>query len=280
MKYTQIPVDTFERLQLNAGILVDDFTPSTGVVGNLIGATTGGNQFTATNEYSDYGEDIDNCPKNMLELKKLDSIEAKMSGTFVTVTTDAAKRLIGAADIDANDATHVIPRRDVLKTDFKDLWFVGDYSDVNNGDNAGFIAIHMMNTLSTGGFQLQSTDKAKGNFAYEFTAHFSMEAQDTVPYEIYIVKGAEPTPPTPTTEYTITQTLTHVTSTNDAVKIEEGEAYTTTLAAEAEYTMDTVTVTMGGTDITSTAYATETGIVTIASVTGNIVITATATEGA
>ena len=183
----------------------------------------------------------------------------------------------GAADIDANDATHVIPRRDVLKTDFKDLWFVGDYSDVNNGDNAGFIAIHMMNTLSTGGFQLQSTDKAKGNFAYEFTAHFSMDAQDVVPYEIYIVKGAEPTP---TTEYTITQTLTHVTSTNDAVKIEEGEAYTTTLAAEAEYTMDTVTVTMGGTDITSTAYATETGIVTIASVTGNIVITATATEGA
>ena len=48
MKYTQIPVDTFERLQLNAGILVDDFTPSTGVVGNLIGATTGGNQFAAT----------------------------------------------------------------------------------------------------------------------------------------------------------------------------------------------------------------------------------------
>ena len=277
MKYTQIPVDTFERLQLNAGILVDDFTPSTGVVGNLIGATTGGNQFTATNEYSDYGEDIDNCPKNMLELKKLDSIEAKMSGTFVTVTTDAAKRLIGAADIDANDATHVIPRRDVLKTDFKDLWFVGDYSDVNNGDNAGFIAIHMMNTLSTGGFQLQSTDKAKGNFAYEFTAHFSMDAQDTVPYEIYIVKGAEPTP---TTEYTITQTLTHVTSTNDAVKIEEGEAYTTTLTAEAEYTMDTVTVTMGGTDITATAYTSETGVVSIASVTGNIVITATATEGA
>lgn len=279
MKYTQIPVDTFERLQLNAGILVDAFTPATGVVGNLIGATTGGINFTATNEYSDYGEDIDNCPKNMLELKKLDSIEAKMSGTFVTVTAASAKGLVGAADIDANDATHIIPRRDILKTDFTDLWFVGDYSDVNNGDNAGFIAIHMMNTLSTGGFQIQTSDKAKGNFAFEYTAHFSMDAQDTVPYEIYVVQGSdEPTPPV--TTYTITQTLTHVTSTNDATTVNAEASYTTTLAAEEDYVMDSVTVTMGDTDVTSTAYTTETGVVSIASVTGNIVITATATAGA
>lgn len=278
MKYTQIPVDTFERLQLNAGILVDNFTPSTGVVGNLIGATTGGNQFKATNEYSDYGEDIDNCPKNMKELKKLDSIEAVMSGTFVTVTANAAKGLIGAADIDANDPTHIVPRRDLLDTDFTDLWFVGDYSDVNNGDNAGFIAIHMMNTLSTGGFQLQTGDKTKGQFAFEYTAHFSMSAQDTVPYELFIVQGGEH--PTPVTEYTITQTLTHVTSSNDAVKVEAEEAYTTTLTADEDYVMDTVTVTMGETDITETAYTAGTGVVSIASVTGNIVITATATAGA
>lgn len=273
MRYTQIPVDTFERLQLNAGILVDDFTPSTGEVGNLIGATTGGIQFAATNEYSDYGEDIDNCPKNMLELKKLDSVEAVMSGTFVTVTADAAKGLIGAADIDSEDATHIVPRRDLLKTDFTDLWFVGDYSDVNNGENAGFIAIHMMNTLSTGGFQIQTSDKGKGNFAFEYTAHFSMDAQDTVPYEIFIVQGSDG-------EYNVTQTLTHVTSSNNATKTNAGEAYTTTLTAEEDYTMDTVTVKMGGTDITATAYTEATGVVSISEVTGNIVITATATEGA
>ena len=75
MKFTQIPADTFENLQMNAGILLDEFTPSTGVIGNIIGATTGGINFTATPTYSDYGEDIDNCPKNMKELKKLDSWE-------------------------------------------------------------------------------------------------------------------------------------------------------------------------------------------------------------
>lgn len=273
MKYTQIPVDTFERLQLNAGILVDHFTPSTGVVGNLIGATTGGVQFQVNNEYSDYGEDIDNCPKNMKELKKLDSIEAVMNGTFVTVTATSAKGLVGAADVDPNDPTHIIPRRDVLDSDFTDLWFVGDYSDVNNGDNAGFIAIHMMNTLSTGGFQLQTSDKGKGNFGFEYTAHFSMAAQDTVPYELFIVQGGEQT------EYNVTQTLTHVQSSNSATTANAGEAYTTTLTADEDYTIESVTVTMGGIDITATAYTESTGVVSIASVTGAIVITATATSG-
>ena len=280
MKYTQIPVDTFERIQLNAGILVDDFTPSTGVVGNLIGATTGGINFTATNEYTDYGEDIDNCPKNMLELKKLDSIDAKMTGTFVTITAEAAKSLVGAADVDAEDATHIIPRRDVKASDFKDVWFVGDYSDVNTGDNAGFIAIHLMNTLSTGGFQIQTSDKGKGNFAFEFTAHFSMAAQDTVPYEVFVVQGSEEPTPTPTT-HSITYTLDeHVTSSNTTASVNDGASYTTTLTAAEDYSIDTVSVTMGGTDVTATAYNTETKVVSIASVTGDLVITATSTQGA
>ena len=46
MQYTKIPATTFENLQMNAGILVDDFTPDTATIGNLIGATTGGINFT------------------------------------------------------------------------------------------------------------------------------------------------------------------------------------------------------------------------------------------
>lgn len=195
MKYTQIPSTAFQNIQLNAGILVDSFVPATGVIGRLLGATTGGVNFTDTIEYLDFGEDIDNCPKNMLELKKLDSHDVKMSGTFVTIDATTAKILAGASDVDEMDATHIVPRNDLLATDFNDLWWVGDYSDVNTGDNAGFVAIHMLNVLNTGGFQIQSTDKAKGQFAFEFTGHYSMNAQDVVPYEIYIQQGgAEPTP--------------------------------------------------------------------------------------
>jgi len=189
MKYTKIPADTFKQIQLNAGILVDAFDPATEEIGNIIGATTGGINFTATPAYSDYGEDIDNCPKNTKELKKQDDIDAKMSGTFVTVSAGLVKRLVAAGDVDANDARHIIPRKDLVDSDFQTIWWIGDYSDVNDGSNAGFLAIKLMNALSTGGFQIQSTDKGKGQFAFEFTGHFSMAEQDKVPYEIY-VKGS------------------------------------------------------------------------------------------
>ena len=191
MKFTKIPVDTFQKLQINAGVLTTDFTPATGTIGEAgqIGATTGGVNFSATPEYSDYGEDIDNCPKNTKELKKLDSWEAKASGTFVSADTAIAKSLCGAADIGTTDTTKVTPRNGLKDADFDDIWLVGDYSDKNGDANGGFIAIHLMNALSTGGFQLQTADKGKGQFAFEYTAHYSMSAQDTVPFEIYIKAG-------------------------------------------------------------------------------------------
>ena len=195
MKFTRIPETAFQTLQLNAGILLSNFTPGTGTVEetDILGATSGGVNFTATPTYSDFGEDIDNCPVNVLELKKLDSWEVTMSGTFITVDTSLAKRLVGAADIGTGDKTKATPRNDVLETDFSDIWWVGDYSDKNGNTNGGYLAIHMLNGLSTGGFQLQSGNREKGQFAFEFTGHYSIDAQDTVPFEVYVKAGtAEP----------------------------------------------------------------------------------------
>ena len=192
MKYTKIPETAFKNIQMNAGILVTGFNPSTGVAQGQLGATTGGINFNATPSFSDYGEDIDNCPKNTKELKKLDSWEVTMGGTFVTVNTATAKKLIAAADVSGNKVT---PRNDVVAADFQDLWWIGDYSDENTGENAGYCAVHMMNALSTGGFQIQSTDKGKGNFAFTFTGHYSMNAQDTVPFEVYIKEGTSSSDP-------------------------------------------------------------------------------------
>lgn len=77
-----------------------------------------------------------------------------------------------------------------------------------------------------------------------------------------------------TTTRAITYNLSHVTSSNSTASIESGQRYTTTLTADSNYALNTVTVKMGGVDITSTAYSS--GTITIPSVTGNIVITATA----
>lgn len=188
MKYTKIPETTFKNLQLNAGVLLSAFNPTNATVadGSIIGATTGGVNFTATPTFSDYGEDIDNCPKNMKELKKLDSWEISLSGTYVTVDANAVKALVGAADVSGNKIT---PRNDLKLTDFTDVWWVGDYSDQNGETNGGFVAIHMMNALSTGGFAIKSSDNGKGNFAFTYTAHYSIDAQDTVPFEVYVKAG-------------------------------------------------------------------------------------------
>lgn len=77
------------------------------------------------------------------------------------------------------------------------------------------------------------------------------------------------------TYYSITSTLTKCSSSNSAKTVVEGSSYSATLTANSGYSLGTVKVTMGGTDITSSAYSN--GKITIASVTGDIVITATAT---
>ena len=192
-KFTRVPEDTFEKLQLNAGILVDTFTPATGVIGNILGATTGGINFTTNPEFTDFGEDIDNVPNNMMELKHLNQFDPQMSGTFLTCTPALAKSLVGAADVDITDTTKVIPRAELLATDFDEVWWIGDYSDVNTGTNAGFIAIRLMNALNTAGFQIQSTKNEKGQLAFEYHGHYSIEDQDTVPFEIYVKAGTSGT---------------------------------------------------------------------------------------
>ena len=191
MKFTQIPESTFEELQLNAGILLSDFEPETGSFEreNILGATSGGVSFTDVPEYQDFGEDIDNCPKNTKELKRVNSREIKMSGTYITVNTQRAKSLIAAADVDDTDTTKIIPRDNLEKTDFSDIWWVGDYSDKNNETNGGFIAIKLINALSTDGFSLQTGDKSKGQLAFGYTAHYSIEDPSVVPYEMYIKSG-------------------------------------------------------------------------------------------
>lgn len=195
-KFTQIPTDTFKKLQLGAGILTTEFDPAAGkfTASNIIGATSGGVSFEATPSFTDFGEDIDNCPKNTKELKKLDSWEAKMSGSFVTMDTNVATSVIGTAAVASDDQTKVVPRNYVEAKDFKNIWWVGDYSDINedgsSAGKAGFIAIKLINALSTGGFKIQSGDKAKGTFEFEYTGHYSSENIDTVPFELYIKAGS------------------------------------------------------------------------------------------
>lgn len=78
-----------------------------------------------------------------------------------------------------------------------------------------------------------------------------------------------------TESYTITNNLVYVTNNNEQDTVICGNAYIATLSAVDGYTLDAVTVTMSGVNITATAYD-GCGNITIHEVTGDIVIEAIA----
>lgn len=73
--------------------------------------------------------------------------------------------------------------------------------------------------------------------------------------------------------HTVTNVLTHVSTSNTDTTVEDQGAYTAVLTADDDYTIRTVTVTMGGVDVSS-CYAN--GVLHIPNVTGDVVITAVA----
>lgn len=184
--FTVIPEDTFESLQLDAGVLLTNFDPSAPAVEDsaIICATTGGINASCVPTFSDMGEDVDNCPVNMKELKHLDSWECKMSFTALGTSPEAIKTTLGCADIDSTSSA-IVPRRDLAQTDFADVWWVGDRAD------GGFVAIQLKNALSTSGFSLQTTKAGKGQVSCELTGHVSINAQSVVPMVFYSMDSNE-----------------------------------------------------------------------------------------
>ena len=178
--FTKIPQSTFSELQTDAGVLLKSFDPTNPqlVDEDIICATTGGINPTCVPTYSDMGEDVDNAPVGMMELKKLDGWETSLGFTALTTNAQTIRLALGAADIDAENGK-ITPRRNLKDTDFADIWWVGDRSD------GGMVAICLKNALSTAGFSLQTTKNGKGQIAVTLSGHVSINAQDVVPMEFY-----------------------------------------------------------------------------------------------
>jgi len=189
LAYTKYPTNAFETLQINAGVVASDFDPATGELENadILGATTGGIQFTATPQFEDFGSDVDNCPENTKQLKVLVDYDVHMTGNFVSVSQATAKLLVGAATLTAASGK-ITPKADLADADFTDLWFIGDYGDRTG--NGGFIAIKLIDALNVTGFSLQTQKANKGQFAFDFQGHYDLTDENrTPPFEIYVKPG-------------------------------------------------------------------------------------------
>lgn len=274
-RYTVVPSDTFDTIQLDAGVLLKHFDIDAAAAGedgfsddDIICATTGGVNPSCVPTYSDLGSDVDNVPVNTKDLKHLDSWECKISTTSLGTSAQLIRLSLGCADINAETGA-IVPRADLLQTDFSDLWWVGDKA------NGGLVAIQLKNALATTGFSLQTTKNGKGTISLELTGHVSLQNQKEIPMVFYSIDPAEPTPtPVVTPSVTLnkdattivaeaTETLTATTvpadavvtwtsSDNEVASVEDGVV---TAVAEGEATI-TASITVDGTDYTDTCTVT------------------------
>lgn len=185
-KFSKVPKSTFDEIQVDAGVLLKTFDPKNPelVDSDIICATTGGINPTCVPTYSDWGEDVDNCPNGMKELKHLDGWETSLGFTALNTTPEVIRLSLGAADI-TTESGKITPRADLKDTDFSDVWWVGDRSD------GGLVAIRLINALSSAGFSLQTTKNGKGQIAVTLSGHVSIEAQDVVPMEFYVSSNGQ-----------------------------------------------------------------------------------------
>lgn len=272
--------DAFSKMVLGAGVVLTEFDPANPVTPSndtILATTSGGINVVCQPTNSDLASDVDNVQDGMMEYMHLDGWNCNISFTSLTFNEKNTRWSLGAADIVTVPAsgssgayTIVRPRRDYKLSDFAPVYWVSSMA------NGGLAAVKVMNAISSSGLNIQTGKNTKGQSTQTITGHPSLNDQNTVPMEFYYIppedEGGD------TTTYTVTQNLTNVTSSFMGSSVNEGTAFAATLTADTGYTMDTVSVTMGGTDVSSTAYDDTTDTVSIDSVDGNIVITASATE--
>lgn len=191
--FKKIKPTTFDELTMNVFMLLSEFDPatfsfSTGINGEkILASTTGGVSFSDSTNYTDLGENIDNCPKNTMELKYKEDGEVTMTGNLVTLTPEIATMLVGAATTTNVTGTgiagkKIVPNASISESDFtNELWGITDHGD------GGLLAIKMKRVLNTSGFSISTTDKEKGQIAFTFTCHKTIDDETDAPYEMYIL---------------------------------------------------------------------------------------------
>lgn len=182
--FTKIPQNAFQALQLDAGVLLTSFNPASPTINDsdILTATTGGLTIACVPTYSDFAADVDNAPNNLKEFKHLDGWDCSIDTTSLGTSLELLRYTLGAADVTAA-TSKIVPRRNLSQDDFADLWWVGDKAD------GGFVAVKLINALSTGGFSLKTTKNGKGQISMTLTGHVSIADQDTMPMEFYSIDG-------------------------------------------------------------------------------------------
>lgn len=187
--------ETFEKLQLNAGIFLKnlDYTSisdasalKTAIASaitagtNILGATRGGGTFTVTREMRT--PEVDGMRYPFKGSDFVDSVDAYLSTTLIEVTASNIKDILGSATATTSGKKTTIKMKTAIDPDtdyISSLTWVGDLAD------GQYVAITLKNALNTADFTLTFADKGEGTLAAEFHARqASVSDYDEAPFEV------------------------------------------------------------------------------------------------
>lgn len=166
--------NTPQRMLLDAGAIYknltyDDLTGE--FTGELLGATSGGNEFVV--EIEQRAPEIDGVKSRIKGLKFVNSHEAHLVVNLKEITAQNIKLAIGPADVDESDENFdiVTGRTSIQDGDYLDnIAFVGRLSG-----NDKPVVIQLQNALSAEGFSLTAEDDNEAVIPITFHAHASFE---------------------------------------------------------------------------------------------------------
>lgn len=197
---TSLRPETFDNLQLNAGVFLVNFDASTftdaatleeGILAaleqgdNILGATIGGGTFNATPSIRTIEADGMRYP--VIGSTVNDMWTVKLNTTLKEVTPANFQRALISCDMDTSKAnvTVLTVRTDIEEKDYiPKLCWVGDTSK-------GFVMIELDNALNLAGASFTFTDKGEGTIPVEFQAHVSeLDQMDKAPFRVYFFDEA------------------------------------------------------------------------------------------
>lgn len=193
---TALRAETFENLQLNAGIMLANFdlseidtaTELATAISDLLadpddtvlGATRGGGNFVVTRDIRE--PEIDGRRYPFKGGKFVDSADARLTTTLVEITPGNIVKALGNGESTTTNKKTTIKMHTVIKdTDYlQNIVWIGDIAD------GRMVAIELINALNTSDFNFTYTDKGEGTLAVEFHAHQeNVDDYDEAPYNIF-----------------------------------------------------------------------------------------------
>ena len=197
---TALRAETFDNLQLNAGIVLKNLDYSSIASASalksaiasaitagttILGATRGGGTFTVTRETRT--PEIDGMRYPFIGSDFVDSTDAYLSTTLVEITPGNIEVSLGSGRATTSGGKTTI----TMNTAFDDSDYLDNICWIGDLADGRLVLICLKNAINTADFSLTYTDKGEGTLAVEFHARqAAVDDYDTAPFEVVFFGSA------------------------------------------------------------------------------------------